>query len=141
MTKLKAPQPRAPQSLWNGKATAAAQSGGGPQSGPGSRSVMLLNQATHLGGKRPLTAEWQAHTVHSLLGGSREAGAKAASGQEMWTLVAAPRDRWAGHFLLSLNTFTDLTKATCGRQYHAPYPRGLVRKPGTCQNAMPRGEG
>lgn len=43
---------------------------------------MLLNQAIHLGGKRPLTAQRQAHTVHSLLGGSREAGAKAASGQD-----------------------------------------------------------
>lgn len=64
-----------------------------------------------------------------------------ACGQETWTLVVAPRSRWAGHFLLSLGTFINLTKATYGSHNHASYARGLVRKPGTCQNARLHGEG
>lgn len=43
-----------------------------------------------------------------------------ACGQEMWTLVVAPRSRWAGHFLMSLGTFINLTKVSMAAKIMPP---------------------
>lgn len=52
-----------------------------------------------------------------------------ACGQEMWTLVVAPRSRWAGHFLMSLGTFINLSKASMAAKIMPPMQGALSKSP------------